>query len=54
MQTELAALDAVRAAARPGIRVSELASVFEQTIRDDGWSSARRRSTSTSTARGTT
>ena len=37
MQTELKALDAVRAAARPGIRVSELAALFEQTIRDDGW-----------------
>ena len=37
MQTELKALDAVQAAARPGIRVSELAGVFEQTIRDDGW-----------------
>ena len=37
MQTELKALDAVRAAARPGIRVSELAAVFERTIRDDDW-----------------
>jgi Xaa-Pro aminopeptidase len=37
METELRALDAVRAAARPGVRVSELARVFEDTIRADGW-----------------
>jgi Xaa-Pro aminopeptidase len=38
METELRALEAVRAAARPGVRVSELAGVFEQTVLDDGWS----------------
>ena len=37
MDTELRALDAVRAAAKPGVRVSELAQVFEDTIRADGW-----------------
>jgi Xaa-Pro aminopeptidase len=37
METELRALEAVRAAARPGVRVSELAAVFEQTVLDDGW-----------------
>jgi Xaa-Pro aminopeptidase len=37
METELRALEAVRAAARPAVRVSELAQVFEDTIRADGW-----------------
>jgi Xaa-Pro aminopeptidase len=37
METELRALEAVRAAAQPGIRVSELASVFETTVLEDGW-----------------
>jgi Xaa-Pro aminopeptidase len=37
METEVRALDAVRSAARPGIRVSELAGVFEQTVLEDGW-----------------
>ena len=38
METELRAFDAVHAAARPGVRVSKLAGVFEQTVREDGWS----------------
>ena len=37
METEVRALDAVRSVARPGIRVSELAGVFEQTVLEDGW-----------------
>jgi Xaa-Pro aminopeptidase len=38
LETELRALEAVRAAARPGVRLAELAGVFERTISDDGWS----------------
>jgi Xaa-Pro dipeptidase len=37
MATELRALEAVRAAARPGARVSELGAVFERTVVEDGW-----------------
>lgn len=37
MATELTALDAVRAAARPGVRVAELAEIFETMIADGGW-----------------
>jgi Xaa-Pro dipeptidase len=37
METELRALEAVQAAARPGTRVSELGAVFERTVREDGW-----------------
>ena len=37
METELRALAAVQAAARPDARVSKLAGVFEQTILEDGW-----------------
>jgi Xaa-Pro aminopeptidase len=37
MATELRALDAVRLAARPGVRVSELGRLFEQTLLEDGW-----------------
>jgi len=37
LETELSAFDAVRAAARPGVRLAELAARFEQTVVDDGW-----------------
>lgn len=37
LQTELRAFDAVQAAARPGVRLSELAAVFERTVAEDGW-----------------
>lgn len=37
LETELRALEAVRSAARPGVRVSELAAVFEEAVRGDGW-----------------
>jgi Xaa-Pro aminopeptidase len=35
--SELRALDAVQAAARPGVTLAELAATFESTLRDDGW-----------------
>lgn len=38
METELRALEAVRAAARPGVRISELGRLFEEIVVDDGWS----------------
>ena len=34
---ELRALEAVRAAARPGVRLADLAARFEQMLREDGW-----------------
>jgi Xaa-Pro aminopeptidase len=37
LDTELKAFDAVREAARPGVRLAELAARFEQTVVDDGW-----------------
>lgn len=37
METELRAFEAVRAAARPGVRLSELAGLFEGAIADGGW-----------------
>jgi Xaa-Pro aminopeptidase len=37
MATELRAYERVRAATRPGMRVAELAAVFEQTVVEDGW-----------------
>lgn len=38
METELRALEAVRAAARPGARISELGRLFEEIVLEDGWS----------------
>ena len=37
LDSELRARDAVQAAARAGVRVSELAGVFEDAVREDGW-----------------
>jgi Xaa-Pro aminopeptidase len=37
MATELRAREATLAATRPGVRLAELASVYEQTLADDGW-----------------
>jgi len=38
METELRALEAVRAAAKPGVLISELGRLFEEIVLDDGWS----------------
>ena len=52
MASELRALEAVRAAARPGVRLADLAASFEQTmVRGRLGSSARRPAISTSTGR---
>ena len=37
MASELRAYEAVRAAARPGVTLAALTALFEQTLRDDGW-----------------
>lgn len=37
IESELRALEAVRAAVRPGVRLADLAARFEQVLRDDGW-----------------
>jgi Xaa-Pro aminopeptidase len=37
LETELRARDAVLAGARPGMRLAEIAGVFERTIVEDGW-----------------
>lgn len=37
MDSELRAYDAIRAAARPGATLPQLAAIFEQTLRADGW-----------------
>ena len=37
MDSELLAFDRIRAAARPGAHLSELAGIFEQTMREQGW-----------------
>jgi len=38
MESELRAFDAICRAAKPGARLSELAHIFEETLRTDGWS----------------
>ena len=37
MESELRAYAAIRAAARPGATLPQLAAIFEQTLHDDGW-----------------
>jgi Xaa-Pro aminopeptidase len=37
LDSELRAYEAVRAAARPGVRLAELANTFEETVVGDGW-----------------
>jgi Xaa-Pro dipeptidase len=37
MESELRAYDAIRAAARPGATLPQLAAIFEQTLTQDGW-----------------
>lgn len=37
MDSELLAFDRIRAAARPGVHLSELARIFEDTLREQGW-----------------
>lgn len=37
MESELRAFEAIRAAAKPGLRLSDLAALFEEQLREDGW-----------------